>query len=53
MMPLKRLYADLLGYLFDHGMPAVTIPGLMLKRECFSGAILPMVPGFGLVSATK
>ena len=30
MVSLKKIYADLLGYLFDHGMPALTTLILML-----------------------
>jgi len=30
MVSLKKIYADLLGYLFDHGTPALTIPSLIL-----------------------
>jgi hypothetical protein len=30
MVSLKKIYADLLGYIFDHGTPAVIIPTLML-----------------------
>jgi len=31
MVSLKKIYADLLGYLFDHGAPALTVPSLMLN----------------------
>ena len=53
---LKRIYADLLGYLFDHGTPALTTLIIMLtiaKHECISKITPSMVPEFGLVSATK
>ena len=30
MVSLKKIYADLLGYLFDHSMPALNDPLLML-----------------------
>ena len=30
MVSLKKIYADLLGYLFDHGTPVLTVPLLML-----------------------
>ncbi len=30
MVSLKKIYADLLGYLFDHSTPALTTPILML-----------------------
>ena len=30
MVSLKKIYADMLGYLFDHSTPALTIPSLML-----------------------
>ena len=30
MVSLKKIYADLLGYLFDHSMPALTAPLLIL-----------------------
>ena len=30
MVSLKKIYADMLGYLFDHSAPALTIPSLML-----------------------
>ena len=39
MVSLKKIYADMLGYLFDHGAPALTISSLMLTlakaREFF------------------
>jgi len=39
MVSLKKIYADLLGYLFDHGTPALTTPGIVLTlpkaREFF------------------
>ena len=30
MVSLKKIYADLLGYLFDHGTPDLTTPFLLL-----------------------
>ena len=56
MVSSKKIYADLLGYLFDHGTLNLTILILMLtlaKRESFSRKTQSMVPVFGLVSATK
>ena len=42
MVPLKKIYADLLGYLFDHGTPAVTTVILILilakAREFFKNS---------------
>ena len=39
MVSLKKIYADMLGYLFDHSAPALTIPSSMLTsakaREFF------------------
>ena len=39
MVSLKKIYADLLGYLFDHGTPALTILSITLTlakaREFF------------------
>ena len=53
---LKKIYADLLGYLFDHGTLALIVLILMLtllKHECFSRITLSTVPAFGLDSVTK
>ena len=33
MVSLKKIYADLLGYLFDHGTPALTILSIMLTLD--------------------
>ena len=56
MVSLKKIYADLLGYLFDHSMPALTTLVIMLtpaKHECSSRIIPSMVPVSGLVSVIK
>jgi len=55
-VPLRKIYADLLGYLFNHGTLALTTLALMLtlaKHESFSRITLSMVPALGLVLATK
>ena len=33
MVSLKKIYADLFGYLFDHGTPALTAPLLILTLD--------------------
>ena len=48
MVSLKKIYADMLGYLFDHGAPALTIPSLMLTlakaREFFKNNTVDGAP---------